>query len=366
MADYKIDVSEVKAKAQGRWFEILSALASPAIDQALKASPRPVPCPKGTGSVDGFRIPDGAGADGHAFHNQLKKDQLSDGFGVLMWINSWSFYEALGRVNNYLNDGVSSHTTPVRTATHKTDESWKGAARACDGILRHAKRGFNAPVAAYLNNRGLGAVCDMGFASLLSSGGIAILSQGKPIKRGKSWVTVPALIGLVSTSAGRVGLNIVRVTKEGEKASDFMRAQIGLLTGEVPKKVSAKQLLRSQPTMTGGAVRFGKATDTLCVGEGLETMLAVASELRTSSVAAAGHANLLESVEIPDRVKRLLIFADKDRSGKGEESAAVLRDRVRGQMDVEIFVPPSPIPDGAKGIDWLDDKEFLTSLDIAL
>lgn len=113
--------------------------------------------------------------------------------------------------------------------------------------------------------------------------------------------------------------------------------------------------------MNGGAIRLGKAGTTLCVGEGLETMLAVATKLNTLSVAACCTAQLLEAFEVPPQVKRLLIFADKDRQGRGEEAAKKLKNRLK-QLSVEVFLPPSPIPESRKGIDWLDDQAELVAL----
>jgi len=114
--------------------------------------------------------------------------------------------------------------------------------------------------------------------------------------------------------------------------------------------------------MNGGAIRLGKAGTTLCVGEGLETMLAVATKLNTLSVAACCTAQLLESFEVPPQVKKLLIFADKDIKGRGEEAANKLMARMQNKIDVEILLPPSAIKDGSKGIDWLDDQEGLCAL----
>lgn len=53
--------------------------------------------------------------------------------------------------------------------------------------------------------------------------------------------------------------------------------------------------------------------------------------------------------------KLVRIWIDKDRSGRGEEAAKVLRKRLwERNIPLQVFVPPLPIPEGAKGVDWND------------
>jgi len=111
--------------------------------------------------------------------------------------------------------------------------------------------------------------------------------------------------------------------------------------------------------MIGGAVRFGKAGKVLAVGEGIETMLAVSIGLGGfMSVAAAGTAALLEGLEVPEQVETLLIFADKDANGRGEQAAMVLESRLSSQMDVRIILPSLCVSTAHKGVDWLDQVVY--------
>lgn len=321
-----------------------------------------VPCPLGTGSRDGFRLESSSSLDGHAFHNQVDNRILSDGFGVLAWLNNWSFYESLSAVHKYLNDGVSNE--PVNHAIYKYDESrLLRRKEAVKKILNHATDTPNKATELYLHNRRLDSAVDIKSPSLLHHAGVTIQHQGQTLKnKSGSWVTVPALIGRLSSSKGWLGISLVRVTKDGRKADEYMQQAIIDHLGITPKNLSCKQLLKTTDSMNGGAIRLGKAGKTLCIGEGLETMLAVATQLNTLSVAACCTAQLMEAVELPSQVERLLIFADKDRQGRGEEAALKLKSRVIDRMDVEILLPPSTIGEKSKGVDWLDDISELAAL----
>lgn len=146
----------------------------------------------------------------------------------------------------------------------------------------------------------------------------------------------------------------MRVTKDGHKADNYMQQAIIEHLGITPKNLSCKQLLKTTDSMNGGAIRLGKAGKTLCIGEGLETMLAVATQLNTLSVAACCTAQLLECAEIPSQVEKLLIFADKDINGRGLDAAEKLKTRMNERMSVEILLPSPPIAEGAKSMDWLE------------
>jgi hypothetical protein len=103
----------------------------------------------------------------------------------------------------------------------------------------------------------------------------------------------------------------------------------------------------------------------LHVGEGVETMLAVARMKKTLSVVACCTAPLLGGFELPVNnegkvwIERLVIWADKDRADKkgriaGIEAAEKLAERYKHQCQVEIRLPPIEIEQRKKSVDWLD------------
>lgn len=111
---------------------------------------------------------------------------------------------------------------------------------------------------------------------------------------------------------------------------------------------------------TGGAVRFGPATPTLRLAEGMETAMGVQRLTRnTFSVWATLSTSGMIGFEIPPGVRRLEIYADGDRfrankrTGEimdppGIKAASQLQEKARAQ-GVEAVVLPSPEPD-----DWLN------------
>ena len=90
------------------------------------------------------------------------------------------------------------------------------------------------------------------------------------------------------------------------------------------------------------------------LAEGIETALSVivATGLPSWSCINAGG---LERVTIPNHVKRVLIFADKDRTGTGERAASMLAQRLEALgVAVRVVAIQDEIPDGVDGIDFND------------
>lgn len=66
-------------------------------------------------------------------------------------------------------------------------------------------------------------------------------------------------------------------------------------------------------------------------------------------------ANGLVAAQVPQDCGPIYIAADLDRNGCGEQAARGLADRLtREGRSVYILLPDGPIPDGCKGVDWLD------------
>jgi putative DNA primase/helicase len=98
----------------------------------------------------------------------------------------------------------------------------------------------------------------------------------------------------------------------------------------------------------------------LAVTEGIETALAVI-EATGLPTWATGNAHLLETFVPPPGVRQVLVFADKDRpsrqhpSGHGQEAARGLVTRLWAMgIRAGAIAPGLDIPDGKKGVDWLD------------
>lgn len=151
----------------------------------------------------------------------------------------------------------------------------------------------------------------------------------------------PAMVAAVRDVSGQlVTLHRTLLTGDGHKADV-----------NVPKRLMR---LPDDRTINGCAIRFGEPHEVLALAEGIETALSVVVATGLPCWACIC-AHGLEAVEIPDGVREVLIFADKDRSCTGERSAQELCRRLQAQgIEAAIEVVPLNIPRAEKGIDWND------------
>jgi hypothetical protein len=108
----------------------------------------------------------------------------------------------------------------------------------------------------------------------------------------------------------------------------------------------------------GAAIRLGMPGEVLGVAEGIETALS-AQQACGFAVWSTLNATLMAQLVVPQEVRTVVIFADKDRTvnGKhaGQSAASSLAQRLVSEgRDVLICIPPDSIDEGSKGIDWND------------
>jgi hypothetical protein len=159
----------------------------------------------------------------------------------------------------------------------------------------------------------------------------------------------PAIVGLCSQPAmyKANALHATYLTEEGKKLSTL-----------VPFAVDKKTLIVIDKRSSEGRhlpIYEPSECDTLNVAEGIETAFAVAS-ITAETTHATINADLLTKLVVTDpNIKKVRIWADKDRSQAGQNSAttAVQRALVHG-LEVEVMIPKQEIPESSKGIDWLD------------
>jgi len=93
----------------------------------------------------------------------------------------------------------------------------------------------------------------------------------------------------------------------------------------------------------GGAVRLHEGSNTLLLGEGVETTLAALqlARWRFSGWAALSTAGLV-TVQVPARFQNVVIAADNDTSGAGLRAARSLARRLRRQgRQARVQAPPT-------------------------
>lgn len=337
-------VAELKELAKGRWADIFEDLAprrSPTdsdhcLAEAYAANGFHVSCPV-HGGFDGFRLFSDFNETGGTVCNTCRAHP--DGFSTLAWLlekeyKSGAFKEAIKRIAGWLE---VDHTERVRKERKPLEfkplmDPDKAFAKIAE-VWRGSKDIKGTVAEKYLINRGI------------YPENIPRVLRFHPglnywhAKEKKSYGTWPCLLAPIRDRENKIiSVHRIFLTEDGKKAP-------------VP---DAKKMMAMCGEMRGTAIKLFEPGEILGVAEGIETALA-AHAISRMPVWSCVSAPLLEQVDIPDVVKTLVIWADKDHSGRGADAAEKLADRAEklGKR-VEICMPVQPIPEGDKGIDWLD------------
>jgi putative DNA primase/helicase len=331
----KIDVQTVKDSSAGRWFDTINSLA-PQLTDMIERGRRHGPCPL-CGGKDRARCHNDFEETGGIFCNQC--DGGADGFSVLMWANSWTFWESLQAVKSYLglDNGVMPESRPqIRTVTPK---DWTAVQKKLERIWKESGSGVSR-LREYFEYRGL---------LITPPNTLSIHPSIEYWYDGKSYGKFPCIVARIIKNNELAGIHrtFLDIDSPGK--------------APVPKPKLSKKCMDS---MTGGCIRLFEFNQEkpLVLCEGIETALAV-HELTGYPVWACVSSTMMEKVQLPSNVKSVIVAADKDKSGTGEESAKRLAQRLVDEgREVKISIPPAEIPEGDKSVDWLD---YLNSKEVA-
>ena len=337
--NYEYEASRVRADARGRWRQILFELA-PALQEAVERRGKHVPCPV-HGGRDGFRVYGDVNETGGGVCNTC--GYFADGFSLLMWINGWDFRRTLGEVAQQLaGPPASSVPTSASSGAGPCGPAEDTARREqINGTWRESltlTHPAAEPARLYLARRGLSVGAP---EALRFHPALAYYADRRLVGR------YPAILAQLTGQGGdALTLHRTYLTIDGEKAPV-----------NAPKKLMRPPLAQR---LTGGAIRLVEPGPHLAVTEGIETALAVIEGTGLPTW-ATGNAHLLETFLPPPGVRQVLVFADKDRpsrqhpSGHGQEAARGLVTRLWAMgIRAGAMVPTFAIPEGRKGVDWLD------------
>ena len=165
----------------------------------------------------------------------------------------------------------------------------------------------------------------------------------------------PAIVCAIRSPSGEIiTLHRTYLDSKGRKlAAKFSDKQGNHYKVENVKKMMS---IPEGLDINGSAVRLGDPSTKgiLGVAEGLETALS-AYRATKIPVWSTVNAQLMETFEIPEEVHTLLIWADKDKSLRGEIAAIALEEKARNAgVNVIKLMPSMPIPGKTKGVDWND------------
>lgn len=99
-------------------------------------------------------------------------------------------------------------------------------------------------------------------------------------------------------------------------------------SGQTKAPVSTPR--RSMGLINGHGVRIGKVRGIVAVGEGLETMLSLRVALPGLPIVAAGSANHLDALLLPEGLHRLYVAEDDDPAGRRATASVMSRAEVAG------------------------------------
>lgn len=295
----------------------------------------PCPSPGHRGSTDGFRLFNNWAKTGGGICNTC--GGFGTGLKLLAFAKDIKMDEAANLIEGYLEQfpDVESDDIAVTVVTREKDPGQASA--KMKKVWEESLPIHGTAAEKYLNNRGIWS--EHIPTELRFHPGM----QYWDLKERKSKGIFPVLLAPLKDFRKKVvGIHRIFITEDGRKApvSDPKKPM------EVPDTISGASIRLYDPV---------EDRDTeLHVGEGIETMLAVHAWAQAPTWACYS-ARLLTQVVVPKFIKKVVIWADKDRSLTGQHAANTLAKRlIKEGFEVEVYYPKRMIPENEKGVDWLD------------
>lgn len=343
--------------AEGKWDQIFERFV-PEFRAALakKGSHVPCPHPHHADSKDGFRLfaKGERAARGMGVCNTCNAGETLEGVGLLAWMRGWMLEEAREALEEYFEHQVIPVYRPVvakapvapqlkdedRRAIVALQRTWRESLPLDHPkVYRIAKtyfasRGLEVPV----NHNDLRMHPDCFYQRDVETQG----EDGKKttVLRGHA----PAIIKVVRRADG--------------KAVTLHRTYLAADGGGKAWEGSRKMMSYPDPitgSVLGAAIRLGMPVrGVVGIAEGLETALS-ASVMSGMPVWSCCFAGSVQAFQLPPGVTTVYVWGEKDVKGTGQAAAEKCIERLR-KLGVRALaiVPPWPIPDGSKSLDWND------------
>ncbi len=279
--------------AQGKWFGILTSFG---IDQSF-LSGKHGPCPLCNAGKDRFRW-DNKENRGTYYCSSCG---AGDGLKLAMEYTSLSFKACVSRIDEMCG---SIKAQPPKKKVVPMDKLMRIGYE-----LKAVTEGD--PVHKYLSGRGL-----------KTPGKYLRIHPRMPYWDDRVLLGhYPAMVAAYRCAEGKVNtFHVTYLTQEGKKADV-----------PCPKKIMSSMA-------KGGAIHLSDAAEVMGVAEGIETAIA-ARVLHGVPTWAAVNATALANFEPPAECKRLVVYADNDKSFTGQKYAYDLAHRLRDRLDVEVMLP---------------------------
>jgi len=311
-----LEPDELKVKLSGHWVNVINALA-PGLSEAVSKGKAHQPCPQ-CGGKDRFNFDGDFPLNGKAHCNKKCNLNSGDGLALLQSWNNWTFPEALEKLSAFL--GLEA--IPPKFEKKKFTLEDKVKVDFVNQVLKECE-GITFKVGDYLQSRGLSdAVPDCieyhpHLYHKLKSGDV---------------IYEPCMVAkIIGLDKKPIGLQRIYLDREGPGKSPNMPNKMILGTG-----------------LQGASVHIGEPHDDfLFIAEGIETALAVHYMTSCGPVWASVSSTLMQTMDIPDNIKKVSIFADNDPAGLAGGAEVLARKLMKQGVSVKIR-PSQP------GKDWLD------------
>ncbi|MCW0399206.1 hypothetical protein NB700_001762 [Xanthomonas sacchari] len=340
------ETSQLKDTLKGRWDQVLPALI-PEIALAVdKGHQHHITCPF-HGGINDFRVYADFADTGGAI---CSCGTWPDGWKLLMHAKNCTFWEAKKMLIEALGGRFDAANLPVRYVESKdpdavarkdafnkrvVQETWQ------ESLPLSASEAF--PVRRWFFNRKLGEVRGpLSCIRFHSSLQYFEPSSGKTSGPRKVLHTGPAMVAMLTDIQNRTcGLHRTWLTEDGRKAEV-----------EAPRRLTSA--ISTHP-INGSAVKLDvPGGPVLSVGEGIESSLAARAIAKFPTWSTINK-TLMAQLHIPEEVKFVIVWADRDNSGAGQAAAGELVQRVRNMGKKAVMVvPPFSVPEGGKSVDWND------------
>lgn len=338
----------------GKLTNLLAGLAGNLASDAIDRMPRHVTDPNGEArkGQKTFRLDKSFDYNGKWFYNSPETNHGI--FNCVQYLTGWDMKTIHAEANKFVrNEGVSPATVNHdEIAEREADRERKQQLEYAENASKLKKAGKKMipvnslaafPVLAYLGKRSLplalSALPAMGYAADMDYWDSNLNHHGKH----------PCMINKVTTPEGQfVTYHRTYLDMNGNK--------LKLGSDDCDFEAPEKKLMSPCRNSKGASIKFHQPVDgVIAIAEGVETALSV--YLATSHpVWATVSAGMMGNLDVPDNVRLILLYADKDRSKAGQIAAEKLQARMAEKgVTVLIFYPPSDIPEGEKSIDWNDE-----------
>jgi hypothetical protein len=222
--------------------------------------------------------------------------------------------DAFRDVLNEARQFLSLPQTDGNTSRANRPPAPTGSLQAAQRLYASAKPIHGTVAEIYLRNRGITHVRDLGHLRFHSR----CFYRAHDDAPRETW---PALLAGVTDLEGSItGVLRTWLARDG--------------SGKAPLATPRRAMGR----FAGHCVRFGKATDIMAAGEGLETMLALREVLPPMPMVAALSATHLAALILPPGLRRLYVARDNDRAGRRAVQALSARAMADG-IEALVLMP---------------------------